>query len=574
MAILNDDLNCCKVLKLFLQSCSDLFFSYLTNRELGVLDRIITDVNLRKIYFQHAAIFYQANKILSLAELEWIMKRDILLTKCHLDFYFENPKYSQCKSTFSYVSSEDLYKAYFLLGGYDHSVICARIAARYPALTEISGIRVDDKDLLALSSASNAALMNVRFIQSTFTDVGIETLCMACPYLKRISLEISDWEDGSLSDASVRSIAKYCPKIEHLSLSGWGKITDDSMVALTALKVLKGLNLNGCYKLTSAGVQGLLRVNGANLEVLTLSDDNNIFCYFCNDALLRCIGSYCPNLKHLSAAVRPVTVDIDITEATLIALAQRCSLLETLTLHSKINDAVLIKLAYNCPLLTKVGLHFGSVTDIGIAALAGQCTRLTTLALKYQYHLTHTSFTSIAMHCKGLQELNLSSIPTLTDQSLSLLFPSFRLLTDVTLSHLPLITDCSILMLVRCCFKLKKVELNYLPLITDRSAAAMVVVEELQDLSIRDCASLTEHTIRSIASYCHELTSLTIMSCPLISDRAVIDILTYGKRLAKVVVAYCNVTLTAELKDIHLQRRSYSAHRVMVDLTGHGRITL
>ena len=178
------------------------------------------------------------------------------------------------------------------------------------------------------------------------------------------------------------------------------------------------------------------------------------------------------------------------------------------------------------------------------------------------------------MHCRGLQQLNLSSIPTLTDESLSLLFDSLPHLTCATLSYLPLITDRSILMLVRCYFKLKKVELNYLPLITDRSAAAMVVVEELQDLSIRDCASLTERTIRSIASHCHKLTSLTIMSCPLISDRAVIDILIYGKRLAKLVVAYCSVTLTAELKDIHLQRRSYSAHRVMVDLNGHGRITL
>ena len=63
MATICDDSNSYKVLKLFLQSCSDLFFSYLTNRELGVLDRVITDVNLRKIYFQQAAIFYQHNKV-------------------------------------------------------------------------------------------------------------------------------------------------------------------------------------------------------------------------------------------------------------------------------------------------------------------------------------------------------------------------------------------------------------------------------------------------------------------------------------------------------------------------------
>ena len=89
MATIYDDSSSYKAFKLFLQSCSDLFFSYLTNRELGIIDRVITDVNLRKIYFQQAYIFYQNNKIGSLAELEWILIRGIVLNKCHLTFEFE-----------------------------------------------------------------------------------------------------------------------------------------------------------------------------------------------------------------------------------------------------------------------------------------------------------------------------------------------------------------------------------------------------------------------------------------------------------------------------------------------------
>ena len=90
MASLNDEENSHKVLKLLLQSCSDVFFSYLTNRELGILDRVITETNFRKIYLQQAYLFYQNNKIRFLDELEWIMKRNISLTKCHLDFEFES----------------------------------------------------------------------------------------------------------------------------------------------------------------------------------------------------------------------------------------------------------------------------------------------------------------------------------------------------------------------------------------------------------------------------------------------------------------------------------------------------
>ena len=93
MATICDDSSGYKVLKLFLQSCSDLFFSYLTNRELGVLDRVITDINLRKIYFQRAGLFYSNNKIQSLDELEWILMKGIVISKCHLAFEFEGKHY-------------------------------------------------------------------------------------------------------------------------------------------------------------------------------------------------------------------------------------------------------------------------------------------------------------------------------------------------------------------------------------------------------------------------------------------------------------------------------------------------
>ena len=89
MATLNDDKSSYKVIKLLLQSCRDIFFPYLTNRELGLLDRIITDINLRKLFFQQAGQFYLTNKFQSLDELDWVMKRSFIVTKCHLDFEFE-----------------------------------------------------------------------------------------------------------------------------------------------------------------------------------------------------------------------------------------------------------------------------------------------------------------------------------------------------------------------------------------------------------------------------------------------------------------------------------------------------
>ena len=69
-SIIEDDSTSYKVLKLLLQSSSDLFFSYLTNRELGIIDQIITDVNLRQLFFKQTEHFYLSNKIKSLGELK------------------------------------------------------------------------------------------------------------------------------------------------------------------------------------------------------------------------------------------------------------------------------------------------------------------------------------------------------------------------------------------------------------------------------------------------------------------------------------------------------------------------
>lgn len=88
MANNNDD-SSYKVIKLLLQSCCDIFFPYLTNRELGLLDRIISDMRLRKLYFQQAGQFYITNKLRFLNELIWVMKRGFVITKCYLDFDFE-----------------------------------------------------------------------------------------------------------------------------------------------------------------------------------------------------------------------------------------------------------------------------------------------------------------------------------------------------------------------------------------------------------------------------------------------------------------------------------------------------
>ena len=521
---------------------------------------------MRKIYFLKTTIFYSQNKVQSLDELEWILKRSIILTKCHLAFDFEGTRHLSIYHSF-YTYSICTYNTTVFSDEYNHASLYERIAVRCPNLTEVIAKRIDDQGLLALSMVTYSTLTDLSIRHGVITDGAVDRLCKGCPYLTRVSLGF--WND--LTDASVRSIVKYCPGIEHLSLGGWTKITDEAMMALLGLKLLKEIDLSDCSGLTSAGVQGMLRSAGANLEVLTLSVGSDYDeCEFCDDALLRCLGVCCPKLRDFCTSVG---LNTNITEATLVALVRGCPQLENFQVFcNKVSEAVWVNLAVSCPRLAKLDLSYVDITDIGFNALSRQCKQLTSISLHDGTYMTPKSFTTNLMHCNGLKELDLHSISWLSDQSLSSVLGSMPLLTEVKLSCLPLITDRSILVLMRSCPKVKQLWLFFLTGVTDRSIATFVTLEELDTLSISSCPSLTDHTIRSLACHCKKLNYVNLTNCSLVTEQGVIDMLTEGERLTYISITSCNVIHTTEL-DEHLQRRS-SSRRLKVDLSELGCFTL
>ena len=176
------------------------------------------------------------------------------------------------------------------------------------------------------------------------------------------------------------------------------------------------------------------------------------------------------------------------------------------------------------------------------------------------------------LHCTELREVDLMDIPWLTDQSLSAIFASLTHLTDVELHNIPLITDRSILVLVRHCPKVQQLWLSCLPGVTDRSISTFAALEWLEVLRINTCASLTDHTVWSLACHCKKLTTVSLSDSPLVTEVGIIDLLVYGKRLTALTVIQCGVKRTIEL-DEHLQRRA-SSRRVMEDLYGIGHYIL
>lgn len=78
-----------QVFMILLGPCWDYLFPYLLNEDIGKIDSALNEKSLRRLYSYQASKFYLVNYILSIPELEWILKRGIDLTICRLDLGHE-----------------------------------------------------------------------------------------------------------------------------------------------------------------------------------------------------------------------------------------------------------------------------------------------------------------------------------------------------------------------------------------------------------------------------------------------------------------------------------------------------
>ena len=322
---------------------------------------------MRKMLYEEVVRFYSYNKIGSMDELSWIVKRGIILTKCHLDFDVEGNIMLLCSLCYiNRIFTQDA--IYFCLDIYVSNVFIT-LAVLYPNLTEIKGRQINEAGMKALGTIKT--LRSVEFTDATSTICGVLMLCSGYANLKCLKLFVySKTYDSEyhIDHRCVTKIAKRCPGLTSFSLHAPDTLTDEALWPLWTLTYLKELDLTGYSDITSMGVQNVMRSIGAKLEVLVLSnvtetDDGwNSTC--CDDALLRCIGEYCPKLREFAVSTQPGRV----SDAAFTSLFQGCPLLETLRCK-KLTAPVLIDLAEYCPRLLKLILHWG-YTDTGITAVA------------------------------------------------------------------------------------------------------------------------------------------------------------------------------------------------------------
>ncbi|XP_064618070.1 protein AMN1 homolog [Liolophura sinensis] len=182
-----------------------------------------------------------------------------------------------------------------------------------------------------------------------------------------------------------------------------------------------------------------------------------------------------------------------------------------------ITDAALEQV-HICPQLRKIDLNSAkhnrvNITTTGVLSLAHHCPYLQIVYLRRCENVTDEAIISLSTSCKHLRELNVGGCCQLTDVSLIALGQNSKYLTCVNLSRTN-VTDEGILRLVSGCCS-----------------------QNLKELHIDSCKSLTDMSVEAVLSYCPQISILLFHGCPKITDesrQAIADSMQGQKRMKQV----------------------------------------
>ena len=445
--------------------------------------------------------------------------------------------------------------------------------AANPCLTEIKGQTIDTAGLRALGRANGSVLTVVEFNDCKADDAGIEGLCKGCPHLKKLNLskDVGDdfdlIEPASFTDEAVRSIAKYCPEVEVLSLEAWSYITDLSMEHLRQLAELKELNLTHCTGLSSAGVQSLLRANQSFKSIMLADKTPCCGPNFVDTALLTCIGSQCPNLTKLHVAA---PANSTITNAALRAVIGGCPLLEDLRFQgvgacSNIFD--LSALVSCCPRLERLYLASVRFTGDDLIRLCQARPGLLSLEL-FVNHITDAGIRAIAAYCHKLQKFGLGS-SSVSQDAICTLFTRCVDLRTIRCNDNELMTDRSVTTLLQCCTNLKSLVLSNSRL-TDVSMMAIAMYGKcLEDLQLYDLDQVTDESLILISRHCKRLKTICLSECELITARCGRALIANGKQLEQLRFNECpkidddECTFWSEVDELRCKGMGYRGLRIL-----------
>ena len=298
------------------------------------------------------------------------------------------------------------------------------------------------------------------------------------------------------------TLTKYCPYLEKLCLSSVEGATENNFLQSIA---------NNCPHLHSLYIHCLKYNTSAEA-----------------DADLTAFAEKCPQLEELSLYCG------QLTDQSVIALAQHCSRLKKLNLLSCIFIAALSERG-----LPLEEFEFNSLV-IPSAEIAAQCAHtlsrirklhvhngvymMVRYALQYMTGLRELILGSTEDHllvphlllllqgqcCAGLESLSINKYSNITtEQFIELLMENSKLLV-LDINQSICVTDAVLVELARSCPHLQKFAVYNISELTEQSVLALAVhCRQLREIYIPE-TKVSEETVRQLAQHCRHLTKLNL----------------------------------------------------------------
>jgi hypothetical protein len=264
--------------------------------------------------------------------------------------------------------------------------------------------------------------------------------------------------DGRTTDILIAAIASKCPQLQRIDLSGRIFLTAEALSMLGG-RELSSITFRRCNVPASkvADFSGLLemRLFYCGLPGHHMGGANS----FVSDADLAAIAANCPLLQRvaicgtgdtvtdagIAALAQPHLLEIEftskaggpnpaITDAALIALAEGCPLLDTVSFrlephrcegYGYMEDGI-VALANACPQLEKVGFTF--MNDTAMLCLMEKCPKLIDINLRstgavprLQWGITDSTLVAIAQMLPRLARLDVQEICTISESAIETL---------------------------------------------------------------------------------------------------------------------------------------------------------
>ncbi|XP_071590100.1 F-box and leucine-rich repeat protein 13 isoform X2 [Heliangelus exortis] len=340
----------------------------------------------------------------------------------------------------------------------------------YLDLSGCSQVSVDGfRNIANACSGIQDLLMNK---MPTLTDICIQVLVAKCQRIMSVvfldSPHLSDTTfkalaecrlvkvgiegNNQITDLSLKVISNSCPCMRHIHMANCQKITDAGLQMISPLEHIIVLNVAGCIRISDEGLRPFVQgSSGAKLRELNLSN-----CIDVTDASLTEIAQRCCALTYLSLRYCG-----NVTDAGIEALGEMSSLISIDLSGTIISDTGLRALGSYGNIKKLTIANCKNISDAGIQEFCEGTNQLEYFHVSHCPQLTADTVVALAFHCQALTSVSIAGCPEMTDTCIKYLAAACHYLCFLDVSGCIHLTDKALKYLWEGCKRLQILKMLY-----------------------------------------------------------------------------------------------------------------